>query len=209
MDHEEALSIIEPIVGSIDEKVEVRVTQTSEEWDRSIFRVHLSKWGIVTVLQITFEDIVNARPDDRELRARLEEGIQHIREQREWKVIVDGTIGMLQPLLVHLVAEQGLSAQRSSGHPDWASGEWHFASFRINKQHAEGRSHSLGTIALQGLPEQRVEVTFIRTVGGKLPPKEPERQFIAFYDKFIRRLVERRFLEKPPPPKEPMGFRHD
>jgi len=208
MDQEEALSLIRPIVGSIDENVEVHVTQTGEEWSRNIFRVYLLKWGIPTVLQVTLEDIDNARPDDTELRARLEEGIQHIREQREWKVIVHGTIGMVQPLLFGLAVERGLSAEPSSGRPDWASGEPHVASFRINKRGAEGLSDSLGRIAMRDLPHERAQLTFTRTVGGKLPPEERQAQFVEFHNKFIDRLVEEDFLEKPPPPKEFIGFWH-
>ncbi len=206
MDKEEALTVVKRIARSIDENVEVHVTQTREEWGRDVYSVHLSIWGIPVRFEVTLEEIINARTDDSELRARLEEEIEHIREQREWKVIVDGTIGMLQPLLVHLAAEQGLSAQPSSGRPDWASGEPHFASFRISKRGAEGLSDSLGRIAMRDLPHERAQLTFTRTVGGKLPPEERQAQFIEFHNKFIDRLVEDGFLEKPQPPKRRFGF---
>lgn len=208
MDNQELLSTVRGIVARIDAEVEVDMPYTSRQFEREMYCVRLSKWGIPTVLEISFEDIVNARSDDTQLRARLEEEIQHIREQREWKEVVDGTIGMVQPLLFHLAAEQGLSAQRSSGRPDWASGEPHFASFRINKRGAEGLSDSLGRIAMRDLPHERAQLTFTRTVGGKLPPEERQAQFIEFHNKLIDRLVEEGFLEKPPPPKEFIGFWH-
>ena len=207
MDDQELLSTLRGIVARIDDEVEVEMRRP--KFGREMFRVRLSKWGIPTVLEISLQEIVNARPDDTELRARLEEAIEGIRQRAQWKVIVKGRVGMLRPFLCNLAAEQGLSADPSSGRPDGTRGEWDFASFRINRRDAEGRSYSVGTIALQGLPEQRAEIAFRRTAGGKLPPKEAQEQFIAFYNKLVDRLEELGFLDGTPPPKRPIGFQHD
>jgi len=195
---EEVLSTVRGIVASIDDEVEVDVTQTSEEWQKDTYSVHLSKWGIPSILEITLEDFINARTDDSELRGRLDKEIHEIRQSVQSKVIVKGTVGMLRPFLCNLAAQQGLSPEPSSGRPDWVSGEWDFASFRINRPDREGRTHSLGTVSLQGLPEQRAEITFTRTAGGNLPPKEAQAQFIAFCNKLVDRLEELGFLEGTP-----------
>jgi hypothetical protein len=121
--------------------------------------------------------------------------------------MVEGMLGMIKPLLCDFAREKGLSAEPSSGRPDYNHGDWDFASFRINKQDTEGRRHSLGTIQLQGLPKWKTLVTFIRTAWGKLPSKGYQAQFESFCNSFIDRLEQLGFIEKPPPSKEPLGFR--
>jgi len=200
-----ALSIIEPIVKDIDPDVEVRVT--GEEWFvRDVFTVHLSKEGITTRLSVTEEEVINAQTSSKELETKIVEALGDIKRQREYELVVEGTVGMLKPLLCHFASEEGLSPKPSSGRPDFTYGDWDFASFRIERQDAEGKWHSLGTVHLQGLPNQKTLVTFIRTACGKLPPERYQEEFINFCNKFIVRLEELGFVEKPPPPKRPLGF---
>ncbi|GAI07653.1 unnamed protein product [marine sediment metagenome] len=206
MDNQELLSTVRGIVASIDDEVEVDMPYTSRQFERDMYSVRLSKWGIRTVLEISFRDIVNARPDDRELRARLAGGIQHIGELRDFELTVHGTVAMLKPLLCHYAAEHGLFPERSSGQPDGTRGEWAFASFRINKRGTEGRSDSVGTICMQDLPRQRALVTFRRTASGKLPSHQHQEHVVGFRKRFIARLAELGFVEKTEPPKAQMGF---
>jgi len=201
-----ALSIAEPIVKSIDREIEVRVTD-EELFKRDVFTIHLSKEGITTQLSVTLEELDIAQMSSKQLEKKIVEALGDIKRYREYELAVQGTVGMMKPLLCQFAVEKGLSAEPSSGRPDYSHGDWDFASFRINKQDAEGRWHSLGTIQLQGLPERRALVTFIRTAWGKLPPKKYQVQFEDFCNSFIDRLEQLGFIEKPPPSKEPLGFR--
>jgi hypothetical protein len=199
-----ALSIIKPIVKSIDGEIEVKI---KGEDQREAFTVQLSKEGITTCLSVAWEDLINAQTSPKELEERILEALENIKRYREYELMVEGTLGIIRPLLCNFAVEKGLSTKPSSDRPDFSYGDWDFASFRIDKQDAEGRWHSLGTIRLQGLPKWKTLVTFIRTTWGELSPKEYQVQFEDFCNSFIDRLEQLGFIEKPPPSKEPLGFR--
>ena len=201
-----ALSIAEPIVKSIDREIEVRVTD-EELFKRDVFTIHLSKEGITTQLSVTLEELDIAQMSSKQLEKKIVEALGDIKRYREYELPVEGMLGMIKPLLCSFAAEKGLSAEPSSDRPDFSYGDGDFASFRIDKQDAEGRWNSLGTIQLQGLPERKTLVTFIRTARRKLPPEEYQVQFENFCSSFIDRLQQLGFIEKPQPLKEPLGFR--
>ena len=204
MEHEQLVSMIKPIVEGIDKGIEVRITHTPEEQARRVFRIHLSKRGIITWFHATLEEIINAATDHEQLRAKLEKAIEAIRRQTE--LVAKGTVAKLQPLLCGFAVEEGLSPEPSSGRPDFTSDDWDYASLRINSRRPQGRSRSLGRIEMQGLPDDETLLIFNGTVRGKLPPEEDREAFWDFCSRFVNRLVQLGFVEKPPPPKREIGF---
>lgn len=117
-------------------------------------------------------------------------------EEFEEEVIHRGTIGMLSPLLITIAREEGLYVHRSSGRPDWTYGDWDFASYIVSQPTAARDSYGqpvykdLGTIQLQGLPNEKTLITFVKTVRGKLPSEDDQARFVAFCDKFNARVTQ-------------------
>jgi hypothetical protein len=65
---------------------------------------------------------------------------------------------------------------------------------------------NVGAIRLQGLPDEKTLITFVKTVRGKLTGEEAQKEFEYFCVELIQRLVQLGFLEVRPPPKRKIGF---
>jgi len=126
----------------------------------------------------------------------------------EEEVIYRGTIGMLSPLLITIAQEEGLYAHPSSDRPDWTYGDWDFASYIVSqviREYTDGGIYKgevykdLGIIRLQGLPDEKTLITFVKTVRGELPSEDDQARFVAFCDKFNARVVQLTEGEVMPP----------
>lgn len=128
------------------------------------------------------------------------------------EIIVHGTLSMLGPLLYTIVREQGLAVTRSSGQPDFTRGNWDFASYIVRQPTSDIDSYGqpvckdLGTIRLQGLPDEETLITFLKIAKGKLPEEEAQKEFEHFCVELIQRLEQLGFREVPPTPKRKIGF---
>ena len=130
------------------------------------------------------------------------------------EIVVRGTLSTLGPILYTIAQEQGLGVIGGGGQPDFIRGNWDFASYIIYQPAGSDSMgglirENLGTVRLQGLPDERTLITFVKTVRGKLPEEEAQKKFEHLCVELIQRLVQLGFLEVPLPPKRKIGFQRE
>jgi hypothetical protein len=204
MGYESLVAIVKPIVESIDRGVEVCITQSPAQRAGVVYEVHISKRGVTASFEAPVECIARGGAQHEQLRAGAENALEDIRSATE--LTVRGTVAKLAPVLCRFAVEERLSPVVSSDRPSFAPDDWEFSSYWITTSEPHSVSRALGRVEIQGLPDEFALLTFDARVGGESLQEGAPQTFWAFCGRFVNRLVQLGFIERPMPTKRPIGF---